>query len=170
MAASAGYGSAHNKAVRENKSVPIKLDRTDATRYVGHAGMIKPRAAVGAANHQIHAIRREEPTYSLLPIYKASRLRSRNQRRKQTAANWLRERQYRQYGVWELSWEPSRNGEGGITGQDRHPRTRIWLKLKITCPPEVGRPKLICGRNREKKRTWSSSRCATRSASPEMMR
>jgi hypothetical protein len=31
-AASAGTVTAHNNAVRENKSAPIKVDRTDATR------------------------------------------------------------------------------------------------------------------------------------------
>lgn len=36
---------------------------------------------------------------------------------------------------------------------EAHPRTRIWLKLRTTRPPEVGRPKFISGRKREKSTT-----------------
>src|SRR6516164_10315955 len=36
-----------------------------------------------------------------------------------------------------------------------YPRTCTALKLNTTCPPAVGRPKLIIGRNRENKSIWS---------------
>ena len=49
---------------------------------------------------------------------------------------------------------------GGLRGNDRprpkekprlegYPRMEISLKLRTTRPPEVKRPKLICGRKRE---------------------
>src|SRR5579883_1269398 len=71
-------------------------------------------------------------------------------------------------------WTQALGGDGVARcnrhGAARYPRTRIWLKLKMTRPPDVGRPKLNCGRNREKKSTSSSSRCVFTSTCPEMTR
>ncbi len=38
-------------------------------------------------------------------------------------------------------------------GSPDQPRTRTSLKFRTTRPPEVGRPKLNCGRKREKSST-----------------
>jgi hypothetical protein len=49
-----------------------------------------------------------------------------------------------------------RNDSSGAPPPEDYPRTRTALKLRMTWPPAVGRPKLIIGRKRENISIWSS--------------
>ena len=65
---------------------------------------------------------------------------------------------------------PNSEGRGNRNSNSKprqlQPRTEISLKLRTTRPPDVNRPKLICGRKRENRSTRSSWRRMTGLSGP----
>src|SRR5690348_18384177 len=90
-AASAKAGSADTQATRENNRVPIRLNRADAKRQLFEAGignLVPPTSCVAAGpllrlrglrpdRMGLGSTQQNAPRIRVLPIYKATRIRSR---------------------------------------------------------------------------------------------